>query len=193
MFTSAKSGNISIIIKEIIFTFKMTKYNFEKEANEKSLCESFLKIYNEIHNTNTQFVRSGNASLKEVDCICSGGFNIEVSAAYANPYQAEKINSYRRGFETKKSPTFLLSAETSLEKIVCAKLHKLNLGNYSGTRGNIYLLVEIPTQLYTDKDILGMIENHTPFKEDGFFDKFFKEIWLIWLSDNRTYTISQLE
>lgn len=168
-------------------------HNELKKKVEESLGRTFIKEFNQLRNLNIQFIRLGDANKKEVDCICTNDFNIEVSAAYANQYQAEKVNSYRRGFETKSNPDYLLSTEENLEQIIFDKLDKLNKGNYSGTEGDIYLLIEIHSQMYTDQDILNIVQAYCPFYDEAPFDKFFKEVWTIWLSDNGTMKIAQLE
>lgn len=169
------------------------KHNDLKEKIEVSLCKKFLVEYNVTNSKQFKFERLGNPNLGEVDCICTEDLNIEVSTVYANQYQGEKVNSYRRGFESKSEADYLLSTEENLERIVFSKLNKLNNGNYLGTKGDIYLLVEIASQMYTDEDIRNIIKRYAPFKEEAPLDRFFKEVWAIWIGDNGGYQIEFIE
>lgn len=165
-----------------------------KSSHEKAASIRFLTLYNNLNKSNLCFVRLGDPSKKEPDCICSDNTAIELVGAYDNQYQARKIWNDARGKIDNEKPEFRLVTFKNLELEIANKLEKLNKNNYDGFTGKILLLCNLHSPLLTSSDVESFVAGYTPFKMDGYFDKYFKEIWITWqLESSDKWSIRQLE
>ncbi len=164
-----------------------------KSAHETEACKRFLFLYNLETTENINFLRQGNPKDNEPDCICSDNTAIELVGIYDNEYQAEKIWASARGKNTFKQADIRLLTLDNLQNEVGQKLHKLSSGNYNGFSGKIILLCNLQSPLLESMEVERYIEEHTPFRNDGFFERYFEEVWVTWHNTNGKWKIKQLE
>lgn len=165
-----------------------------KSAHEEAASIRFLALYNDLNNSDLCFARLGDPSKKEPDCICSGDTAIELVGAYDNQYQARKIWNDARGKVNNEKPEFKLVTFENLELEIANKLEKLNKNYYDGFTGKILLLCNLHSPLLTSSDFESFVARYTPFKVDGYFDRYFQEIWITWQPENSgKWSIRQLE
>lgn len=165
-----------------------------KIDHEKASCIRFLALYNSLNKSSLSFVRLGDPNKKEPDCICSNNTAIELVGAYDNQYQAHKIWNEARKRRDNKAPEFRLLTFENLESAISSKLDKLNDKKYAGFEGRIILACNLHSPLLTDVDVETFVSKYNPFKNDNFFDKYFSEVWITWLSEgNDGWHIKRLE
>ncbi len=164
-----------------------------KQTHETEACKRFLSIYNPAKGENINFLREGNPANNEPDCICSSNTAIELVGIYDNEYQAEKIWADARGKNTFKQRDIRLLTLDNLQNEVGKKLYKLSNGNYNGVSDKIILLCNLQSPLLESKDVERYIEEHNPFRNDGFFDRYFEEIWVTWRDVDGEWKIKRLE
>lgn len=155
-----------------------------KQTHEVAACRRFLSIYNLEQGSSFNFLRQGNPDNNEPDCICSDDSAIELVGAYDNQYQAEKLWSEARGKDAIKQPDYVLLTFDNLQNAIGRKLQKLNVGNYSGFSGKIILVCHLHSPLLITAEVERYTQGYIPFRQDGFFDKYFDEIWISWRSEN---------
>lgn len=165
-----------------------------KTEHEEAICKIFLDLYNQSLNKEIKFLRMGNPSKKEPDCICSENIKIELVGVYDNNYQAEKIWAVARDKTVVRQPNLRLLTFENLEDEIGNKLQKLNLGNYDCFSGKIILLCNLSSPLNGSKEVQQFLGGYYPFCKDGSFDKYFDEIWLMLKLENTgLYKIYRLE
>lgn len=165
-----------------------------KNKHEEATCRRFLSIYNKENNSDLNFIKSGSPERKEPDCICSNNIAIELVGTYANEYQAKTIWTSVRGKDFSKQPDFLLLTFDNLQNEVGKKLQKLAAGNYNGFSGKIILVCNLHDPLLLDREAEQYIETYTPFRSDGYFDRYFDKIYISWKSEvDGNWKIKKLE
>lgn len=165
-----------------------------KQTHETESCQRFLAIYNQKRGESLNFLRQGNPNNKEPDCICSNNVAIELVGTYDNEYQAEKIWDSARGKTNKRRPNYLLLTFDNLQNEIEQKLQKLENGSYNGFIGKIILVCNLHSPLLQDKEIEGYVKSYTSFRSDGYFKKYFNEVWVSWKSDrDENWEIKKLE
>jgi len=155
-----------------------------KETHEEAACRRFLSIYNLEKRSGFNFLRQGNPNNNEPDCICSDDTAIELVGAYDNQYQAEKIWNEARGKDTAKRPDYVLLTFDNLQNEIGKKLQKLGAGNYNGFSGKIILVCNLHSPLLKTTEVEQYAKEYVSFRTDGFFDKYFDEVWVSWKSEN---------
>ena len=161
----------------------MSDVNNIKQVHEVVACRRFLSIYNLEQGSNFNFLRQGNPNNSEPDYICSDDTAIELVGTYDNQYQAEKIWNEARGKDIIRRPDYVLLTFDNLQNEIRKKLQKLNADNYSGFSGKTILVCNLHSPLLQDKEVEKYIETYTPFRSDGYFDKYFHEIYVSWKSE----------
>lgn len=165
-----------------------------KKTHEAESCKRFLAIYNYKEGENINFLKQGNPSNKEPDCICSNNVGIEIVGTYDNQYQAKKMWTSARGKTNNKQPDFLLLTFDNLQNEIGKKLQKLESGNYDGFTGKIILVCNLHSPLLQDQEVEEYIKSYTSFRSDRYFNKYFDEIWVSWKSNrNGDWKIKKLE
>lgn len=165
-----------------------------RQTHETESCQRFLAIYNQKRGESFNFLRKGNPNDKEPDCICSNNVAIELVGMYDNEYQAEKIWDSARGKTNKSQPNYQLLTFNNLQNEIGQKLQKLENGNYNGFTGKIILACNLHSPLLQDKEVEGYIKSYTSFRSDGYFKKYFDEVWVLWKSDrDGNWEIKKLE
>lgn len=165
-----------------------------KETHEVMACQRFLSIYNDTENSYIEIVRVGEPNKKEPDCICSDDLAIELVGIYDNKYQAEKIWSTARNKTVSRQPNLQLLTLENLGNDIGKKLQKLNLGNYNGFSGKIILLCNLLCPLIDSGEVEQYINNYVPFRNDGYFDRYFNEAWISWQPNGNTnWKLKKLE
>ena len=175
------------------YIHKISKVNI-KDTHEKNDCCRFLTIYNLEKESDYNFLRQGNSVDSEPGCICSNNLGIELVGIYDNEYQAEKIWSAARGKITYKQPKTLLLTFKNLQNEIGKKLQKLNNENYNKFTGKIILLCNLHSPLLQDREVKNWIELYTPFRKNGYFARYFYEIWVSWKSEvDGSWKVAKLE
>lgn len=169
------------------------KHHNLKSQIEKFACESFLQANNKTSDIKSGFVRFGNPTQLEPDCICSNNLAIEVLGAYDNEYQAEKISAEARGKKQRKTYQPKLSSLSNLEQKIFEKQTKLEKGNYSGHSGKIILVCHLHSPLIETREVQCFIDQHIPFRYDGYLEKYFDEIWIVWKENDGNLKVTRLE
>lgn len=165
-----------------------------KQIHEAESCKRFLAIYNHKRGESLNFLRQGNPNNKEPDCICNNNVGIEIVGIYDNQYQAEKIWTSTRGKTNNRQSDFLLLTFDNLQNEIGKKLQKLENGNYNGFTGKIILVCNLHSPLLRDQEAEEYIKSYISFRRDGYFNKYFDEIWISWKSDrNGNWKIKKLE
>ena len=165
-----------------------------KQTHEASACQRFLSEYNKKQDTRIELVQLGEPNRKEPDCICNNNFAIELVGVYDNSYQAEKIWSVARNKGVRKQPNYKLLSFDNLQDEIGIKLSKLNEGYYDGFTGKIILVCNLHSPLLQDHEVENYIQTYTAFREDGYFERYFHQIWITWKSDkDGNWEIKKLE
>lgn len=164
-----------------------------KQIHETAACQRFLSIYNLKKGEGVNFLRPGNPADNEPDCICSDNTAIELVGIYDNDYQAEKIWASARGKDTLKQQNICLLTLDNLQNEIGKKLWKLAKGNYNGFSGRIFLLCNLQSPLVESRDVERYAEEYTPFRSDGFLERYFGAIWITWRDRDEDCKIKQLE
>jgi len=162
----------------------MSDVNNIKQAHEVAACRRFLSIYNLERGSKLNFLRQGNPDNNEPDCICNDDTAIELVGAYDNQYQAERIWNEARDKNTTKRPDYVLLTFENLQNEIGKKLKKLEADNYSGFSGRIILVCNLHSPLLKNVEVEQYTKEYVPFRTDGFFNKYFDEIWISWKSEN---------
>lgn len=153
-----------------------------KKERERSLCLGFLTHLNEKRGTAFAFSRLGKPG-EEPDCVCSNGLGIEIVSIYDNHYIAEKqwaeYRAKKRGSELLAVAKIPLLWRDELPRLIGEKIDKLNKGLY-GSPAQIILLCSLPSPLIEDAEVEEWVRTYNPFRQDGFFDRFFDEIHITW-------------
>jgi len=164
-----------------------------KTSVEKFVCESFLRTYNRNSENKPEFVRLGDPTLREPDCICSNGIGIEIVGIYDNEYQAEKIWSLARQKEPRKNLELRLYSFENLGRKISEKIDNLEKGKYAGHSGKIILVCHLQSPLLETKEIDTFINQHVSFRSDAYFEKYFDEIWIMWKENDGSINTKKLE
>ncbi|NCS97722.1 MAG: hypothetical protein GW762_04000 [Candidatus Pacebacteria bacterium] len=165
-----------------------------KQQHELAVCQEFLSKYNFQHSCNYQLIRPGNANTLEPDCICSNNLSIELLGVYDNSCQAEKLWSDAQNKIVSSKANIKLCTLENLQNSIRIKLSKLNQGKYGGSSGKILLLCNLQSPLLQDHVVKNYVEEYISFRADGFFEKYFYEIWITWKSEsNGSIKIQRLE
>lgn len=151
--------------------------------HEEVASHRFLSIYNSIQNQTIDFVRLGIPKLREPDCICSNSIALELVGVYDNEYQAEKIWALARGKMINKKPDLKLFTLDNLESSIGEKMRKLERGHYDGFPGKIILVCNLHSPLLQDQEVEQYVKEYSSFRQDNYFDRYFNEIWIKWISD----------
>lgn len=154
-----------------------------KKRIEEATAKSFLTLYNkERSQKEIKFIRLGLEKNREPDCICTDEIAIELVGAYDNDYQASKQNQERCGRENTFKADYKLNTVDSIEREVAKKIDKLEKGNYSGHKGKIFLVCKLEMPLVESKSVENFVNERVSYREDGYFTKYFDEVWLLWIS-----------
>jgi len=165
-----------------------------KLTHEEVASRRFLFTYNSIQNQTIDFMRLGIPKLKEPDCICGNSVAMELVGVYDNEYQAEKMWALLRGRMINKKSDLKLFTLDNLESLIGEKLRKLEGGYYDGFSGKIILVCNLHSPLLQDQEVEQYIKEYSSFRQDNYFDRYFNEIWVKWISDtDGTEKIRRLE
>ena len=73
-------------------------------------------------------------------------------------------------------------------------MRKLEGGYYDGFSGKIILVCNLHSPLLQDQEVEQYIKEYSSFRQDNYFDRYFNEIWVKWISDtDGTEKIRRLE
>ena len=165
---------------------KLKRIKNIKQDHEREVGNSFLALYNLLQKNNLHFLKLGDPLQKEPDCIYSDNVAIELVGVYDNNYQAEKMWSTVRGKNVLQKHNLQLLTLENLVSEIGKKLYKLEEGNYDGFSGKIILVCNLSSPLIDDDEIEKYISTYNSFRKDGYFDRYFYEIWLLWQSNGNT-------
>jgi protein tyrosine/serine phosphatase len=167
-----------------------------KVRHEESSAHLFLENLNKARETAVIFSRRGDPVEREPDVLCSGGLDIELVGIYDNAYQAKKIWSFShiKADRIYGPQEYKLLSFGNLENEIAKKLTKLNEGLYSGSLGKLILVCNLHSPLLQNCEVERYVNSYVPFRSDGFFERYFDEIWVSWKSENDgVWKIKQLE
>lgn len=152
-----------------------------KLDHELGVGKDFIRLYN-IHNKSSyDFINLGNPSKKEPDCIYND-FAAEIVDISNNSTEHQYLWDIAKGKNVPNLKPFKLTLLDSITPSISSKLFKLNEGLYGGYPGKIILICNLISPLIDDKDVERYIGEHTPFRYDEWFEKYFHEIWFYWRS-----------
>lgn len=157
-----------------------------KQTHERAVGNSFLSLYNRSQKTNLKFLKLGDPLQKEPDCIYSDNVAIELVGVYDNDYQAEKMWSTARGKNVLQKPNLQLLTLENLVSKIGKKLYKLEAGNYDGFSGKIILVCNLASPIIDSNEIEKYTQTYSSFRNDGHFDRYFYEVWLLWQPNGDT-------
>ena len=114
---------------------------------------------------------------------------------YDNKDQAEKIwtSARGKGKNTHKQTNIRLLTLDNLQNEVGKKLYKLGKGNYNGFSGKLILVCNLQSPLVETKEVERYIGEHSSFRNDAFFEKYFEAVWVTWRDIDGEWKIRQLE
>lgn len=154
-----------------------------KLDHERAISKSFIALYNKHIIQPISFIRMGNPDKNEPDCICDS-LAVEIVDIANNSSEYKYLWDHARNKKDTSHNPFKINIFDQITPIVGEKLNKLNNGHYDGYTGKKILLCNLISPLIVDEEVHSYIASYNPFRLDGYFRKYFDELWLYWASSS---------